>query len=363
MRVVVEIISGPLAGKKFRLEGGQVLQVGRTEWADYAIAGDGQMSSVHFALETDHENCYVKDLGSTNGTFLNQQRVVARTAVHNGDQVLAGQTSFAVRIEATSDGFRSPVRDSSSGQVASPPPPEPGLAVTAPLPATGSSVARCSGRFGDVPQSPEPVSAPLKKATFTAEPCDSGLTLYRGSVDEIAPADLAVLLCHVYPAYLMVDFRNLGCPRPTSLVAPSYLFDWLEPMVADLVSPVIIGQEDLLSWPKLIEEGWGNDAVVCLFSRDDKPTLVEHLRHALRKNPAGAPEEGILGLCWPSVLAPVLAHFPTASVAQLLTGISAVLLEFADLPESWQIYGSSEIGRHLEQLGLKQTAGNPEEKS
>jgi hypothetical protein len=54
VRVVVEITSGPASGKKFRVEAGQVFQVGRTEWADYAVAGDVGMSSVHFALETDY---------------------------------------------------------------------------------------------------------------------------------------------------------------------------------------------------------------------------------------------------------------------------------------------------------------------
>jgi pSer/pThr/pTyr-binding forkhead associated (FHA) protein len=337
VRVVVEITSGPAAGKKFRIEAGQMLQVGRTEWADYAIPGDIQMSSVHFALEADYENCYVKDLGSTNGTFLNRQRIAVRCPLQNGDAILAGQTDFVVRIEANRESHR----DSTTTLIQTPPMPGPTAAVVRPLPSETSRPR-------------------AKMPSFTAEPCDSGLTLYRGSVDEIAPADLAVLLCQVYPAYLIVDFKNLGSPRPAELVDPSYLFDWFAPPVAELASPVIVGQEDLLSWPKLIEEGWGNDAVVCLFSPEDKATVVSHLRHAVRKNPAGAPEEGILGLCWPSVLGSLLMHCSTQYVAPLLHGVSAVLFEFTDLPETWQIFGSSEIGRHLEELGLKPSA--PQEK-
>jgi hypothetical protein len=295
---------------------------------------------------------------------------VARTALHNGDELRAGQTTFVVKVESNNDSHRTTVRDSSSAQVVSPQPVEPGRAVTAPQPAAAQTAGGLAAELWDAPGSSAPASAlPSaaggrgQKPCFTAEPCDSGLTLYRGSVDQIAPAELAVLLCQVYPAYLIVDFKNLGSPRPAELVNPSYLFDWFEPPVAELVSPVIIGQADLLSWPKLIEEGWGNDAVVCLFSREEKDAVVEHLRRVVRKSPAGSPEEGIIGICWPSVLSSLLAHFTTQYVAQLLNGISAVLLEFADLPESWQVYGSSEIGRHLEQLGLKPTAGNPQPKN
>lgn len=332
MRVIVEITAGPAAGRKFRLETSQVFQVGRTEWADYAIPGDIRMSSVHFSLETDYETCYLKDLGSTNGTFLNRQRVLVRTPVRNGDEVLAGQTAFRVMIEGAKEDNGAFGGDLSAGQAGF----SPAASAFAPPPPS-------------MPAGPRPTP------TFTAEPCDSGLTLYRGSVDEIAPAELATLLCQVFPAYLMVDFKNLGSPRPADLVAPIYLFDWFEPSVAALASPVILGQEDLLNWSNLIDEGWGNDAVVCLFSEEDKETVVAHLRQAVRKNPAGAPEEGILGLCWPSVLGPLLTHCSTQYVAQLLHGVVAVLVEFADLPETWQIFGSSEIGRHLEELGLKRS--------
>ena len=55
MRVILQITSGPDAGRKVLLSALQSLQVGRTERADLSVPQDGRMSGVHFALETDNE--------------------------------------------------------------------------------------------------------------------------------------------------------------------------------------------------------------------------------------------------------------------------------------------------------------------
>jgi hypothetical protein len=159
--------------------------------------------------------------------------------------------------------------------------------------------------------------------------------------------------------YLVVDFKHLGTPLPEELTAPAYLFDWLDPVAAAVVSPVIISPEDLLTWPKLVEQGWGNDAVICLFSKEEKPILLEHLRRACRaKTSAVDPNAAILGYCWPSVLAPLLSHHTPSFVQQLLTGIDAVLVELPDLPETWQVFGGGQIVELLDRLGFR--ARSPE---
>jgi hypothetical protein len=37
-----------------------------------------------------------------------------------------------------------------------------------------------------------------------------------------------------------------------------------------------------------------------------------------------------------------------------LAGIEAVLVELADLPESWQIFGSPQVAKILKQLGFRE---------
>src|SRR5208283_1225301 len=99
MRVTFRAIVGPMKGKEFVLQAKQLLKVGRTEWADFAVPGDARMSSIHFCVETDLKSCYIKDLASTNGTFLNGKKIKNRQVVADGDEVVAGDTSFKVAIK------------------------------------------------------------------------------------------------------------------------------------------------------------------------------------------------------------------------------------------------------------------------
>ena len=346
MRVIIEITSGPAAGKKILLGAGQTVQVGRTEWADYSFPQDGRMSSTHFALETDATGCYVRDLGSTNGTFVGGRKVADKVAVRHGDEILAGQTRFQVQMEgAQIEGQQ--VGDASMGGAFPVEAPLPGFDGPAELPAASFVM-------------PPPVSPQQGGATFTVEKCDSGLTLCRGTGDQIPPADLAVLLCQSCPAYLIVDFHKLGSPPPGDLAARNYLFDWLPPPSAEIVSPLLVGQDDLLTWPMLIAEGWGKDAVICLFSRQEKPALLAHLHRSLRAKPQREDMSGgMLGYCWPSVMSMLLGHSPPSMVRPLLAGIDAVLVELPDLPETWQLFGEAGVAELLTQAGLTRSSRQP----
>lgn len=335
IHVVLEVTTGPATGKKIALRAGQTFQVGRTEWADFAVPKDEQMSSVHFALETDQSGCCVKDLGSTNGTFLNRRRLKAQEKVPVGDgaEILAGRSVFMVQIrgegadDAATTSLRSPLVSS-----------------------------RITGRVSKRQPAPAYIAqAPIaQERSFTAEKCDSGLSLCRGSVDEVSPSELATTLCSVLPIHLIVDFRKLSEPRPAELAAPNYLFGWLPPQAADLVSPIVVSQDEYLSWPTLIDEGWGNDAVVCLFAQQEKAQLLEHLRQSLHKGPTDEQANAIVGYCWPAVLSPLLSYSRPQFVKQLLAGIDAVLVEMPDLPESWQIFGTSQVAKILKQLGFRE---------
>jgi hypothetical protein len=56
------------------------------------------MSAVHFAIACDSGRCVLRDLGSTNGTFVGGARV-AETVLNDGDRVEAGSSAFVLQIE------------------------------------------------------------------------------------------------------------------------------------------------------------------------------------------------------------------------------------------------------------------------
>lgn len=319
MRIVLEVSSGASAGRKALLGAGQVLQVGRTEWADLSVPQDGHMSGKHFALQTDEVACYLTDLGSSNGTLLNGLPVADRAVLRNGDQIQAGKTVFLVRTEGDA-------------------------------PEKAQAAAAAAGPL------PAPLSPGAAKVFYTVETCDSGLTLCRGSVDDVPPAQLAALAGRKIPPFLIVDLKRLEAELPDGIQpAEHVLFDWMEPSAAAQVSPLVFSAQELPDWPALIEQGWGGDAVICLFSGQQKPELLAHLRRCIRQPGQADSSSGIVGYCWPSVMAPLLSHSTPESVERILTGIEAVMVELPDLPETWQIYGrDSAVVELLDQLGLVQ---------
>jgi len=98
MRILtLEVISGPLQGKKIEAKIGETVSVGRTPKASVPLA-DNFLSGAHFAIECAADRCRLRDLNSRNGTKLNDE-LVTEAALKNGDQIYAGRTTFVVRIE------------------------------------------------------------------------------------------------------------------------------------------------------------------------------------------------------------------------------------------------------------------------
>jgi len=99
MRLTLRIISGPLAGTEVVAETNKSVSVGRTKKSDLAT-DDNFMSSRHFAVECGAEACFVRDLGSRNGTTLNGKTITEMAALKDGDKIAAGHSEFLVKIES-----------------------------------------------------------------------------------------------------------------------------------------------------------------------------------------------------------------------------------------------------------------------
>jgi len=64
--------------------------------SDVGLTGDGFMSSLHIRISTRSDNVQVEDLGSTNGTKLNDDSLEANTpaTLYPGDSLQVGETKF-----------------------------------------------------------------------------------------------------------------------------------------------------------------------------------------------------------------------------------------------------------------------------
>ena len=98
MRAILEVLEGPLVGRRIEVYPGHSISFGRTVKADIAVPGDGYMSGRHFAVENTGDTLFVHDLGSSNGTFVNGVRVDRAPAVSQ-DLVAAGSSKFRLHLE------------------------------------------------------------------------------------------------------------------------------------------------------------------------------------------------------------------------------------------------------------------------
>jgi pSer/pThr/pTyr-binding forkhead associated (FHA) protein len=72
------------------------LDIGRSERCAIRL-GDTYVSQMHARLYGDDGTWYVEDLGSTNGTFVNDRKVERTAEVHSGDVVKIGKTLLELR--------------------------------------------------------------------------------------------------------------------------------------------------------------------------------------------------------------------------------------------------------------------------
>lgn len=173
MELMLEIKSGPLAGKVVPVPAGQVVTVGRTQRSNFPIPQDTYLSGVHFAVECGKESCRLIDHKSANGTFVNGAKV-SEVVVKNGDVVFAGKTTFGIAIvETSASPAPSPARRSAPPRAASS-----ALSVMEAASATLRPEAAERARPTPVPQAPPvPPATPALAAPSPARSAQFRLTV------------------------------------------------------------------------------------------------------------------------------------------------------------------------------------------
>src|ERR1035437_1986495 len=85
---------------------GARLSIGRSSAAELCFPEDAGLSRQHFAFELEGDDWTMQDLGSKNGTFVNNIPLKARLILKPGDRVTAGHLAivFAPEEAGTSSG-------------------------------------------------------------------------------------------------------------------------------------------------------------------------------------------------------------------------------------------------------------------
>jgi len=80
--------------------------IGRATLAAVGVPLDPRLSARHFSIVWQDSRLRIRDLGSTNGTFVNGSRII-EAVLNDGDRIQAGTSIFVVRLEPASNDGRS----------------------------------------------------------------------------------------------------------------------------------------------------------------------------------------------------------------------------------------------------------------
>jgi predicted component of type VI protein secretion system len=93
--LILEIVEGSQAGRQLPLD--QVVDIGREPSLPLHLDEDTQVSRRHARIAQQGGQVVVEDLGSTNGTYVNDQPISSPRALNPGDKVRIGLTVLELR--------------------------------------------------------------------------------------------------------------------------------------------------------------------------------------------------------------------------------------------------------------------------
>ena len=102
MRVTLNVVAGPQTGRSFTFDQHDTFMIGRSEDAHFCLPQDRFFSRHHCIVEIAPPQAFLRDLGSTNGTFVNGLRVDS-TYLKHGDRIQGGETVLEVQVSGDYD--------------------------------------------------------------------------------------------------------------------------------------------------------------------------------------------------------------------------------------------------------------------
>jgi len=200
--------SGPNPGKTFTLSKSEIV-IGRDINVD-VIVNTAEVSRRHARLYLDGSVYVVEDLGSTNGTFVNGQRLTTPVSLRSGDIIMLGEAASLV-YEVSQFDPNATMISPSSGQAVGPTPKPASVAppqMTPPPQAYAGQVP--ANPAAQQPQAGIPYSPPVPRKR-------GGLSWLWAGIGCVV-----VLLCIMVVGLLIFDALNLYCVPPFDILDPLY---------------------------------------------------------------------------------------------------------------------------------------------
>jgi len=92
--IVIAHPQNQMLGTRFRFRSGTTVILGRSPAADISLPEISSMSRQHARLRYRAESVVLEDLGSTNGTYVNDRRIEEPTVLRSGDRFQVGAVHF-----------------------------------------------------------------------------------------------------------------------------------------------------------------------------------------------------------------------------------------------------------------------------
>jgi predicted component of type VI protein secretion system len=185
------------------------------------VLADPEVSRRHAAIRVQGDSVSIEDLGSTNGTFVNDRRIQGTVALNDGDTVRFGNTVWRLRVSAEVDAGATRIGQVAAPQVTAaravpadlqpPSPPQP----PAPPAAPGAPSPAMVGPRGDVPAPPEVAPSAIRRvlpppgaggAPAFAPPGSRQITSKSGSAATRVEATIVCLIIAVAVAVALVVY-------------------------------------------------------------------------------------------------------------------------------------------------------------
>lgn len=93
-KVVLELLSGPLDGTVYNFGG--TVDIGRDSACEISIPVDKFISRRHARILVVEPECFLEDMESTNGTFVNDERLKGRIVLNKKQVFRVGKTWMTI---------------------------------------------------------------------------------------------------------------------------------------------------------------------------------------------------------------------------------------------------------------------------